>query len=116
MPLAQAGGQRAGKRVRLEFEDVEAIRQEGPLKAGSAEDDESMGVKVGTRVVSNMVKAIELPYGPMRRLDVEEGRYFEEGDYSEHRNVLGVGPDAARRLFLGRPALGANGSVNGRAF
>jgi putative ABC transport system permease protein len=113
----QAGGQRAGKRIRFKYEDVEAIREEVPMvKAISAETDDSLGFKVGTRVVSNMVKAIELPYGPMRRLDVEEGRYFNEGDYAEHRNVLVVGPDAARKIFLGRPALGATVSVNGRTF
>src|SRR5512135_128240 len=113
----QAGGQRAGRRIRFKYEDVEAIREEVPMvKAISAETDDSLGFKVGSRVVSNVVKAIELPYGPMRRLDVEEGRYFNEGDYTEHRNVLVVGPDAARKIFLGRPALGATVSVNGRTF
>ena len=113
----QAGGQRAGKRIRLEYEDAQAIREEVPLlKAVSAEDDESLGFKVGTRVVSNIVKAIELPYGPMRRLDVEEGRYFNEGDFTEHRPVLILGPDAAKKIFLGRPALGATVLVNGRTF
>jgi putative ABC transport system permease protein len=113
----QAGGQRAGKRIRFKYEDVEAIREEVPLvKAVSAEYDDSMGFKVGSRVVSNMVKAVDLPYGPMRRLEVEEGRYFTEADYSEHRRVLVVGPDAAKKIFQGRPALGATALVNGQTF
>jgi putative ABC transport system permease protein len=113
----QAGGQRAGKRIHFKYEDVEAIREEVPLlKAVSAEDDESLGFKVGTRVVSNMVKAIDLPYGSMRRLDVEEGRYFTEADFTEHRRVLVMGPEAARKIFLGRPALGAAVSINGQIF
>ena len=113
----QAGGQRAGKRIRFKYEDVEAIREEVPMvKAISAESDEVLGFKIGSRVVSNVVKAVDLPYGPMRRLDVEEGRYFTEADYTEHRRVLVVGPDAAKKIFLGRPALGATVSVNGKIF
>ena len=113
----QAGGQRAGKRIRFKYEDVEAIREEVPMvKAISAESDEVLGFKIGSRVVSNVVKAVDLPYGPMRRLDVEEGRYFTEADYTEHRRVLVVGPDAAKKIFLGRPALGATVSVAGKIF
>ena len=113
----QAGGQRAGKRIRFKYEDIEAIREEVPMvKAVSAETDESLGFKVESRMVSNMVKAIDLPYGPMRRLEVEEGRYFTEADYNEHRRVLVMGPEAARKIFLGRPALGATVSVNGQTF
>jgi putative ABC transport system permease protein len=113
----QAGGQRAGRRVRFKYEDVEAIREEVPLiKAVSAETDDAVGFKVGTRVVSNMVKAVDLPYGPMRRLDIEEGRYFNESDYLEHRNVMVVGPDAAKKIWGNRPALGATATVNGQTF
>jgi putative ABC transport system permease protein len=113
----QAGGQRAGKRIRFKYEDVEAIREEVPMvKAVSAESDEVLGFKIGSRVVSNVVKAVDLPYGSMRRLEVEEGRYFTEADYTEHRRVLVVGPDAAKKIFLGRPALGATVSVAGKIF
>ncbi len=113
----QAGGQRAGKRIRFKYEDVEAIREEVPMvKAISAEYDDTLGFKIGSRVVSNVVKAVDLPYGPMRRLDVEEGRYFTDADYAEHRRVLVMGPDAARKIFLGRPALDATVSINGQTF
>jgi putative ABC transport system permease protein len=113
----QAGGQRAGRRIRFKYEDVDAIREEVPLvRAVSAESDDAVGFKVGTRVVSNMVKAIDLPYGPMRRLDVEEGRYFNEADYVEHRRVMVIGPDAAKKIFGTRPALGLTATVNGQTF
>ena len=49
----QAGGQRAGKKVEYQYEDVEAIRDEVPLvQAVSGEYDSDFGYKVGTRVVS----------------------------------------------------------------
>ncbi|HTK94444.1 MAG TPA: ABC transporter permease [Terriglobales bacterium] len=113
----QAGGQRAGRRVKFKYEDIEAIREEVPLlKAVSAESDDDVGFKVGSRVVTNMVKAIDLPYGPMRRLDVEEGRYFNESDYIEHRRVMLVGPDAAKKIFGTKPALGETATVQGQTF
>src|SRR5436309_1041030 len=47
----QAGGQRAGKKVSYEYEDVEAIREEVPLvRAVSAESADQLPYKVGTRV------------------------------------------------------------------
>ncbi|MBI2678596.1 MAG: ABC transporter permease [Candidatus Koribacter versatilis] len=113
----QAGGQRAGKRVRFKYEDIDAIRDEVPsVKAVSAEADDTVGFKVGSRVVSNTVKAIDLPYGPMRRLDIEEGRYFNEADYVEHRHVMVLGPDAAKKIFGTQPALGLTATVQGQTF
>jgi putative ABC transport system permease protein len=43
----QAGGQRAGKRIRFEYEDAEAIRNEAPLvKNVSLEDDDIYGFNI----------------------------------------------------------------------
>jgi putative ABC transport system permease protein len=113
----QAGGQRAGKRVRLEYDDAQAVREEVPLcKAVSLEDDEILGYKYGNRVVSVQTKAVQYAYGSMRRLDVEQGRYFEESDFVEHRRVLIFGPNAAKKVFGGLPAVGEQVIVNGLLF
>ncbi len=78
----QAGGQRAGKKVNYEYEDVEAIRDEVPIvRAVSAEIDRDFGFKLGTRVVTIQVRGVEMPYGQMRKLTLEDGRYFDEGDF-----------------------------------
>src|SRR5213075_497431 len=46
----QAGGQRAGKAVKYELEDVEAIRDEVPLvRAVSGEIDRDLAFKIGNR-------------------------------------------------------------------
>src|SRR6266545_666767 len=77
----QAGGQRAGKKVQYEYADIESIREEVPLVRGvSAEVDRNFPYKIGTRVVSLNTRGVELPYGQMRRLDLETGRYFTELD------------------------------------
>src|SRR6267143_1914659 len=53
----QAGGQRAGKKVNYEYEDVEAIRDEVPIvRAVSGEIDRDFGFKLGTRVVTIQVR------------------------------------------------------------
>ncbi len=113
----QAGGQRAGKRVSYKLEDVQAVRDEVPLlKAVSAESDFNVAVKTGTRVVSIQAKGIDFPYGAMRRLDVEEGRYFEENDFTEQRRVMIIGPLAAKKVFAGAPPVGQSVQVNGLQF
>jgi putative ABC transport system permease protein len=113
----QAGGQRAGKRIRFKLEDVQAIRDEVPLvKNASAEYDDNFGFKMHNRVVSVMVKAVEFPYGEMRKLEVEHGRYFEESDFVNHRRVVIFGPDAAKKVFGNRPPVGEFVSVNGIQF
>jgi putative ABC transport system permease protein len=113
----QAGGQRAGRAVHFEYADVEAIRAEVPLvRAVSAESVKDFGYKIGTRVVSLTTRGVELPYGSMRRLlSLEDGRYFEEGDFINHRLVVILGHNAAKRAFQGAPAVGQNVLVQGRS-
>src|SRR6201982_3935356 len=103
----QAGGQRAGKKVHYGYEDVEAVRDEVPLlRAGSAESCSNFGYKIGTRIVSIQTRGVELPYGQMRKLDVEDARYFNEGAFVDHRRVVILGYNAARKAFQGAPAVG----------
>ena len=113
----QAGGQRAGKNVQYEYADVEAIRDEVPIvKAVSAEIDRDFAYKVGPRVVSISTRGVEMPYGEMRRLDLDDGRYFSESDFSEHRRVVILGNHACKRVFQGAPAVGQSVSIGGLDF
>ena len=113
----QAGGQRAGKSVSYEYEDVQAIRDEVPIvKAVSAEIDRDFGFKVGTRVVSISTRGVEMPYGQMRRLDLDDGRYFNEGDFGDHRRVVILGSEAAKRVFQGAPGVGETVNIGGADF
>jgi putative ABC transport system permease protein len=113
----QAGGQRAGKPVKYELEDVAAIRDEVPIiRAVSGEIDRSFGFKIGTRVVSLQVRGVDLPYGQMRKLDLADGRYFDENDFSEHRRVLILGYEAAKKVFQGAPGAGQHVEIGGLDF
>ena len=113
----QAGGERAGKRIRFEYEDAQAIRNEVPLvKNVSLEDDDAYGFKVGNKVISISTKAIQYPYGEMRKLKVAEGRYFEESDFVEQRQVVIFGPNAAKKVFGNRSPVGEFVTMNGHSF
>ena len=113
----QAGGQRAGKKIKYEYADVEAIRDEVPLvRAVSAESTDQLPYKLGTRVVSIQTRGVELPYGQMRRLEIADGRYFDASDFTEHRRVVILGYDANKKIFQGAPALGQSVEISGQMF
>ena len=96
---------------------MEAVRDSLPfLSAISRETDDSFSVKYGPKVVAIQSKAVDLPYGGMRRLDVEQGRYFEAADFSDHRQVIIFGAHAAEKLFNGYPPVGEVVQVEGQPF
>ncbi len=113
----QAGGERAGKKIKFETEDVAAIREEVPIvRAVSGEVNRNLPFKYGTRVVSLKVRGVDLPYGAMRKLDIEEGRYFSDLDYVNHNRVVILGNIANQRVFQGAPSVGQSVSINGLDF
>ena len=113
----QAGGERAGRRIHYKYEDIQAIREEVPiLKGVSAEDDFGLPVKRENIVITIQSKAVQYPYGQIRKLNVEDGRYFEEADFLEHRRVCIFGPMAAKRVFGGANPVGQYVSIRGQDF
>jgi putative ABC transport system permease protein len=113
----QSGGERAGKRISFQYEDIQAIRDEVPLaKNVSGERDSNYGFKRGNKIVSVSVKNIQLPYAEMRKLRMADGRYFQEADFQEHRRVVIFGPNAAKKVFGGTPPVGQFVGLNGQQF
>jgi putative ABC transport system permease protein len=113
----QAGGERSGQRIHLRDGDAEAVRDSLPfLRAVSRETDSGFSVKYGPKVVNIQSKAVDLSYGGMRKLDVEQGRYFESADFIEHRQVVIFGPHAAEKLFNGYPPVGEVVQIDGQPF
>ncbi len=113
----QAGGERSGKRIKFMDGDTEAVRDTVPfLKAVSSESDDAFSFKYGAKVVNIQSKAIEYPYGGMRRLNVAEGRYFEPADFTDHRQVVIFGKHAAQKLFNGFPPVGESVEIEGHVF
>jgi putative ABC transport system permease protein len=113
----QAGGQRAGRKIHYEYEDIQALRAEVPIiRAVSAESDTDFGFKAGTRVVSIQTRGVEFPYASMRKLVAAEGRNIEEGEFASRKSVVLLGHAAAKRIFQGAPAVGQTVLIQGRSF
>ena len=113
----QAGGQRAGRKIHYEYEDIQALRAEVPIiRAVSAESTTDFGFKTGTRVVSIQTRGIEFPYLAMRKIQAAEGRNIEEAEFASRKPVALLGHAAAKRIFQGAPAVGQTVLIQGRSF
>ena len=86
------------------------------MRGVSAEVNRNLPFKYGTRVVSLKVRGVELPYGQMRKLDIEEGRYFSDRDFVDHSRVVILGHVANKRVFQGAPSVGQSVSIGGLDF
>ena len=62
----QAGGERAGKRIRLKEGDVEAIRQLGLIKYASPEYVEYLPLVYGVKQTTSAVRGVAPEYAEMR--------------------------------------------------
>ena len=113
----QAGGQRAGRKIHYEYEDVEAIREEVPIiRAVSAESVTDFGFKAGTRIVSIQTRGVEYPYAAMRKIQAADGRNIEESEFAQRKPVVLLGHHAAERIFQGASAVGQTVLIKGQSF
>jgi putative ABC transport system permease protein len=110
----QAGGLRAGRRVRWEDTDV-------PVLQAEAVDCEYVLPELGQgriRVTSSYnsgaftVTGSSPPFAHVRSLDVGEGRFYSWEDYAQARNVAFLGSEVRKQLFGSRPVLGETIQVN----
>src|SRR6266404_667474 len=96
----QAGGERAGRRVRLELADVERIKTECPLvRMASPELVRSTTIATGTRTVSTAMRGVWPAYGRIRNESVAAGRFLTDDDEREKRHVVFLGANIRTKLF-----------------
>jgi len=113
----QAGGERAGRRVRFELADLEAIRQEAALvKLASLETVRRLPMGYAERTVNVAVRGVYPEYGVIRAEIPGEGRWISPDDFQERRRVVFIGDRLRRKLFGGRPAVGETVTVSGVRF
>jgi putative ABC transport system permease protein len=113
----QAGGERAGKSVKFEKEDVEAIRQEASLvKSACLESMRRLAVSYNDTMVNGTVRGVCPEYGDIRHEIPSDGRWISPEDYQERRRVVFLGGKVRRQLFSGRPAVGETILINGVRF
>jgi putative ABC transport system permease protein len=114
----QPGGQRAGKKVVLEKQDVEMIKATAPLvKYACLETVRRPSIAYGDRMVgTDPVRGVCPEYGEMRNEVPSEGRWLNAEDELDRRRVIFLGGKLKEDLFSGRPAVGETVLVQGVQF
>ena len=113
----QAGGERAGKRVLLEKEDLEMILAEAALvKQASLETVRWLAITYGDRLQNTAIRGVYPVYGEMRNETPSEGRWLSPEDFRLRRRVVFLGGRMTQKLFAGRPALGEVVRISGVRF
>jgi putative ABC transport system permease protein len=115
---SQAGGERAGRRIRLELADVDEIRTSIPLVAAISPEMMMGGMTVVREYRSQtaMVRAVRPAYGRVRNQSMETGRWLEPEDENQKRRVAVLGAKVAEKLFGEVPPEGEEITINGLRF
>jgi putative ABC transport system permease protein len=116
---SQAGGERAGRDVRLEYSDVEAIRDIVPFV--SAISPEAMlrnaNVTHGYRQETMTIRGVAPPeYAKIRNMTMGTGRWLGGDEDSEKQQVVVLGAKAAHKLFGEAPPENEHITINGMTF
>jgi putative ABC transport system permease protein len=113
----QAGGERAGRVIRFEREDVEAVEQEATLVTKICmEAVRGLPITYGDRLANATVRGVCPEYGDMRNEVPAEGRWISGEDQSERRRVVFLGDKLRAKLFSGRPAVDETVTIAGLRF
>jgi putative ABC transport system permease protein len=115
---ALAGSPYAGRHYRLTYQDYQDVRVQAPDVLAIS----PVLSRTDVRAVSDFASAngeilgVEPQYNGIRYLPLKQGRWLNEFDESQRRNVIVLGDEMTRNLFPGRPVLGANVRLDGMSF
>jgi putative ABC transport system permease protein len=113
----QAGGQRAGKHVVFEKEDLDLIHQEAVLvKTACLESVRWLPISYGDRMANTAIRGVCPEYGEMRNEVPSQGRWISPEDLVERRRVVFLGYRLREKLMSGRPAVGETVRIAGVRF
>jgi len=111
----QAGGERAGRRIRLNFSDVENIRRECYLvKAVAAELEGNVHATSPFNSGSFDVSGVEAHFPRLRTIPMDQGRFFTDEEEKSGARLCVIGVDVKKQLFGTRPGIaGSQIAING---
>jgi putative ABC transport system permease protein len=113
----QAGGERAGRRVHFEKEDMDLVRAEATLvRDVSLETVRWLAISYGDRLANTAIRGVYPEYGEIRNEVPSEGRWISPEDFLERRRVVFLGGILRAQLFSGRPAVGETVLISGVRF
>jgi putative ABC transport system permease protein len=112
----QAGGERAGKRIRFTVADAEAVAAVPFVRHVSAEAWRPLPFRWGVRQATYTVRAVEPAYAEMRSQWPDSGRFLDDEDVRLQRRVAFIGSEVARKEFGGTPPVGQHIRLGGLLF
>jgi putative ABC transport system permease protein len=111
-----AGGERAGRPVRMRLADAEAVGELPLVKAWSPEFMQDVTVVWGTKQSTFRARAVAPAYATMRTQPAAAGRFIDAEDVRLQRRVVFIGSEVAIKIFGNVPPVGETIRVKGLAF
>ena len=111
------GSMRSARNYMLTYQDYLDIRSAPYIRNASpvlTRDDVRAVSEFAS--ASGQITGIEPQYNEIRFLPLKQGRWINNLDGTQKRNVIVLGDEMTRNLFTGRPALGATIVLNGIRF
>jgi putative ABC transport system permease protein len=116
-PVVQ-GSMNSARRYLLTYQDYVDVRKEAPHVRNAS----PVLIRTDVRAVSEFASAsgelagVEPQFGDIRYLPLKQGRWLNELDESQRRNVIVLGDELVKNLFPGRPAVGTSIILNDITF
>jgi len=113
----EAGGSKAGTKIRLTIQDVDYLRGEIPaITRISPEVDKQSLVTYGTRSSNYGIRGTYANYQKIRDMELGDGTFFGEAENFTHSRVAVMGADAKKKLFSGQNAIGESVRIDGISY
>jgi len=113
-----ASNMNSARNYLLTYQDYADIRVEAPhvRKASPVLSRDDVRAASEFATANGQIVGVEPQYNQIRFLPLKQGRWFNELDDSQKRNVIVLGDELTRNLFPGRPAVGVTVLLNGIRF
>ena len=112
----QAGGERAGRRIRFRLADAEAVGQIPFVKQWSPEYAQQVPLAWEDRQSTYLTRGVAPSYASMRSQRAAAGRFIDAEDVRLQRRVVFLGSEVARKMFGNVPPVGQTLRIKGMRF
>lgn len=109
-----AGSMNSARNYLLTYQDYADIRKEAPHIRNASPVLSRDDVRAVSEFASanGQIVGVEPQYGEIRYLPIKQGRWLNDLDESQRRNVIVLGDELTRNLFSGRPVIGSSILLN----
>ena len=113
----QAGGDKAGVRVRFTLDDVDRAAAGVPgIGHISPAEYKDVPVQNDLHTYTWGVNGVRPVYQDIMKMDIDQGRFFNGAEDQQRAHVCVIGSEAKTKLFSGAWALGEDIRLNGESF